>query len=953
MKKFLFTLCIFAAFHANAQDEAVLGANDFEFQYGNTTLIYTIIDEQTCQTKAGFYTSYTDNKPGSVTYGNTVNGAVEIPATVTDSNTGKEYTVVKIGSFGFNNISSITLPSTVVTIDEYAFINDDALTAIDLSGVTSIGNSAFYDCAALASVILPEGLPYIGDYLFSYCHSLQSVNLPSSITSIGNSSFISTGITSADIPEGVTTIGPSAFSGCAALTSVSLPTTLTSIGQGAFSYCNKLNEIILPSGLSQIGSRCFWNCNNLTDITIDNFTPPSISYDTFPSSIYGNATLWVYKTALTAYSRNSVWGNFSSILSIPVAATGISLSQSVATVSEALSITLTATVDPVYSTDPVVWSSSNENVVAVTQEGKITGRGLGQATVTVTCGNYTAECIVTVTTNPSESVTVSSPGAPVYVGDVITMKAVVKPATITSPVTWASSNPDVAEISASTGYLTALSPGSTLITATCSNVTGKYNLVVNPIDAREVLISTDKATLQVGGTVILYASVLPDNTTYPEITWTTNDDNVATVSNGIVTATGVGNATITASCGYVTATCDITVEPTPAENVNLNFNEVALKPNQTLQLLAEILPETTTDKTVVWSSSSADVASVDQSGLITALTVGETTITATCGDVTAKCVVTVEPILATEVVLNAYAVTLQASQIQLLVATVGDDVTVKTITWMSDNEAVATVSDGLVTAVSVGEAVITASCGAVSASCYVTVVPTPVTLITLDNTAATINVGEILVLNATVYPADATDTTVNWSSDNEAVATVNTTGEVKALSQGLATITAAIGDVFTTCNVTVLNPAQSVILNYTALEMTVGQTVDLIATITPENTTDALAWSSSNTDVASVNEYGIVEAHSEGSAVITAQCGDVTATCTVNVSENPTVTPDEPENPEDPGTSGLESVIADKDGHYNVYTVSGVLVMSGVTSDKLSTLAHGLYIINGKKVYVK
>jgi len=110
--------------------------------------------------------------------------------------------------------------------------------SVSLSGISNIGNCAFYDCRGLTSITIPEGVTSIGESAFYGCSGLTSITIPESVTSIGNSAFYNcSGLTSITIPEGVTSIGESAFYGCSSLTSITIPESVTSIGSYAFWYC--------------------------------------------------------------------------------------------------------------------------------------------------------------------------------------------------------------------------------------------------------------------------------------------------------------------------------------------------------------------------------------------------------------------------------------------------------------------------------------------------------------------------------------------------------------------------------------------------------------------------------------------------------------------------------------------------------------------------------------------
>ena len=140
--------------------------------------------------------------------------------------------------------------------------------------MTSIGESAFYDCSGLGSVTIPSSVTSIGDYAFYFCSRLKSVTIPSSVTNIGWEAFYGcSGLGSVTIPLGVTSIGNWAFSGCSGLKSVTIPLGVTSIGDSAFSGCSGLTSVTIPSSVTSIGWGAFYGCWGLTSVTI----PPSVT----------------------------------------------------------------------------------------------------------------------------------------------------------------------------------------------------------------------------------------------------------------------------------------------------------------------------------------------------------------------------------------------------------------------------------------------------------------------------------------------------------------------------------------------------------------------------------------------------------------------------------------------------------------------------------------------------
>lgn len=254
------------------------------------------------------------------------------------------------------------------------------------------------------------------------------------------------------------------------------------------------------------------------------------------------------------------------------------------------------------------------------------------------------------------------------------------------------------------------------------------------VSVTRVELNRSSASLKEGNTLQLSAAVYPTNATNRHVNWTSSRSAVATVSSyGLVTAQAPGTATITcraADGSGAYATCVVTVSPAdvPVSLIALSQTQAELNEGETLQLSASVSPSTATDKSVSWTSGNAAVASVSTTGRVTALSPGTATITCRAKDgsgVSAACQVTVkEPVMPSAVSLNRSKATLTAGQTLQLAATVSpSDATDQSLTWMSDNTAVATVSpNGLVTALSSGEAnIVVTTANHLAAVCALTV----------------------------------------------------------------------------------------------------------------------------------------------------------------------------------------------------------------------------------------
>ena len=253
----------------------------------------------------------------------------------------------------------------------------------------------------------------------------------------------------------------------------------------------------------------------------------------------------------------------------------------------------------------------------------------------------------------------------------------------------------------------------------------------------------------------------------------------------------------------------------------------------------------------------------------------------------AKKVIAVESIS-----LNETALELTEGETATLTATVlPENATDKTVTWTSDTPAVATVADGVVTAVAEGTAKITAKAGDASVLCSVTVKKKVIAVesVTLDPTSLELTVGGTAALTATVLPENATDKTVTWSCDNTAVATV-ADGVVTAVAEGTAKVTAHAGDASAVCTVTVkadVVKVTEITINEADFSLAVGETKTLTATVKPENASDkTVTWTSDQPGIASVNSNGVVTAVAAGTAKITVKAngGDVSDFVNVTVT---------------------------------------------------------------------
>jgi uncharacterized protein YjdB len=647
--------------------------------------------------------------------------------------------------------------------------------------------------------------------------------------------------------------------------------------------------------------------------------------------------------------------------------TGVSLNEEEIEVVVGLNRILTAIIEPDNASNKnVTWDSSDPSKASV-EPGEDAGtaivRGVAEGTTTITVttvdGNHTAECEVTVTARdpdaiPVTNVTVSPKTLNLTLGGTITgnLTAAITPSNATyKGVDWTSSNTSVVTVVNSgannlTGIVTAVGEGTATITALTDDgeFTDTCAVTVNPDPSRvaKVDLNTTTLPLKVGATGTLTVTVSPNTATNKAVTWSSSDDEgkvvtlTANPATGVATikAVGVGSASITVTSDADStkkATCFVSVTAISVTGVTLSAETLELEEGDFEVLTAIFDPEDATNKNVSWSGSDDDVVTVTPSedgSTATIEAVGEGTATITIitedGDFEAECAVTVinadpNAVLVTGVTLNKNTLTLPKGSSETLIPTIApDDATNQNVSWSSDDQDVATVdSAGLVTAVGEGTATITVTTrnGGHKATCEVTV-PTLVDSLTLNTTKVTMRRGTSVTLVATVLPEEATNKIVEWTTGNEARATVSSAGVVSIpnnnqATAGDVTITAKTTDgsnLTATCTVTVqtTTAATGVSVSPTTLTLYVGGATGRITpTVLPTNAgTRTVTWESSDTSVATVsystttnNAPATVTPLKVGTAILKVTAVQVgatnqvwTASCTVTVENPPPVT---------------------------------------------------------------
>ena len=347
---------------------------------------------------------------------------------------------------------------------------------------------------------------------------------------------------------------------------------------------------------------------------------------------------------------------------------------------------------------------------------------------------------------------------------------------------------------------------------------GKDGLEPSDGAVATVEVAPPTATVVLGATVTLTASALDaagNELTGRKVAWASADSNFATVSpDGVVTGRWVGTVPIAASIEGKAAIAQVQVIPVPVVAVRLSPMSRDLTVGETAQLTAEPLDAqgaVLSGRSVAWSSSRPNVASVSAGGVVTALSAGSAVITATIEGKSSVAAITVSPAPVASVAVSPSAATLVVGQTVELEAQPrdgsGQPLSGRAVAWSSNRSEVATVSStGVVAAVSPGTATITASSEGRSGTATIVVEAPSVNRVELTPATTTVNVGGAFRLTATVYDSRGNvigGAPVAWATSDARIATVDGTGRVLGVREGLVIITAASGNKAGTASVRV------------------------------------------------------------------------------------------------------------------------------------------------------
>ncbi|MDR3116788.1 MAG: Ig-like domain-containing protein, partial [Bifidobacteriaceae bacterium] len=689
-------------------------------------------------------------------------------------------------------------------------------------------------------------------------------------------------------------------------------------------------------------------------------------------------------------------GSFTDVCQVTIKQTnvfvqGLAFSPQEVTVNKNEEVQLNPVFSPWQASDKsLTYTSANSSVATVSQTGLVKGVSQGITTITAksnkTLDSSEVSAVAEISVEENfvavTKITLSPKTHTLEPGETVQLVNVVEPANASDDtVSFASSNSAIASVSP-TGLVTAQALGSATITVTTQDrgLTDTSIITVQPpyVAVTGFSLQPESQTLNIGEDQYLQSVILPDNASNIQVNFSSSNPDVATVTQtGLVVAVSSGSAVITGitADGNFQDTCLITVlvPLINVETVSLDKTSLTINIGETEKLIPAISPANATDKSVSWQSSNPSVATVDNQGLVSAVSYGKARIDAVTvdGGKIASCQVSVNvpEISVITVVLSPDSAIINIGQnlplnTQVLPANASD----KTVSYRSSNDQVVSVSQtGIVTGLSVGTATITVRTndGNFEDTSQITVVQPfiPVESVTLTPSQISLNIGQTAQLSAVVLPDNATNKVVEYYSSDSAVATVSQTGLVTAISTGAAVITVETesGDYMDTAVVSVnqvFTPIIGVGIYPNKLTLNIGESQTVTASIVPNNATiKTVVWSSLDPIIASVDQAGEIFARSPGMVKIRAASidgSDVFGEATVNVIEPTPIYMITDVSPTDQAWPSIEQMYIKKyTNGCSSQTVGNTVITKYCPSDsvKREQMAAFLYYLKGYPDY--
>ena len=427
-------------------------------------------------------------------------------------------------------------------------------------------------------------------------------------------------------------------------------------------------------------------------------------------------------------------GGFQDVCNLTVKqhVTGLDLSHSTRTIYLGQTVTMTATVLPSDASDKsVTWTSSNSDIVSVTQNGSVTANAMGEAEITATSndGGFSKTCKVTVVEPlvPATSLTLTPKTMSLNIGDSGALELQILPNDCNEKLKWESSDPSVATVN--NGDIKALAAGTTTITVRGINTSASATVtVIDPYAVTGVTLDRTTLSLEMGETATLVATVLPEDARDKTVTWSSGNTAVATVDQqGKITTVSPGTAqiTVTTKDGSFSASCALTVVERIVPITSISYAEkgttVKMNMGESYNIRVKVSPDDATEQITVSPAINCPVVCnpTKETGtpywnvLVTALYktgTGAIFIDSASGNYSTQVMFSISKINVTGIELDRTEATMRVGQTMTLTPTITpSNASIKTVRWESSDSSVGYVSQsGIVTAKSAGKVRITA-----------------------------------------------------------------------------------------------------------------------------------------------------------------------------------------------------------------------------------------------------
>lgn len=664
-------------------------------------------------------------------------------------------------------------------------------------------------------------------------------------------------------------------------------------------------RIVDLTGIALSTNFSYLNINDTKNLALS-FTPTDAAIqaviwktsDSSVASVDTNGNVKGLKVGITTISAATKDGKFIDSCQVVVKnvwVDGVTITAPKNTVNVGDLLKLEANIRSDASNKAVVWQSSNTKAATIDTNGNVKGIAQGTSNITVTTadGKFVDTFQVIVVPVSVTGVALNLNTVNIEIGSSKALAATVAPANATNKsVKWESNNNSIATVD-SNGNVKAVAIGTAEVKVTTIDG-GKQSACNITVLARSKGLSLNKTitTIEKKSSETL---TLSGNISDETIIWKTSNDKIATVDNGkimVLDSSIGGNVTITASGSKSgTISCIVTV-PNRVSSITIVSPPAKMNIGEKKQLTVSFNQVSVSNKNVSWTSSDDTIISVDN-GKIIALKEGnaQITVTAEDGGKTASCSIIVSKVAVTSVAIPAN-ISIQVGEAKTITAAISPAAaTDKSVIWSTSDSSILSIDEkGVINGVKEGNVTIKATSvdgGIVGTGNVIVKSKLVLTNVKLDKTSLNIHQGESKSINTTITPINVSNKEIIWSSLDESIATVDSSGNIKGIAPGITGIIAkTYNGHIAMCEVIVDSAVTGISLNNNTLEMEAGNSKALVAAITPDNATiKDVTFTSSVQSVATVDVNGIVKAISAGNTVITATTvdGKYTSYCRIIV----------------------------------------------------------------------